>query len=200
MECFLDELAHKTGKDPYQYRRLLLAQHPRTLKVLETAAIKAGWGRPLPAGHGRGIAVHESFGSFIAQVAEVSLDAKGQLQVHTVVCVVDCGRIVNPDTIKAQMESGITFGLSAALYGAITLKNGRVEQSNFHDYPLVRMPAMPAVEVHIIESSEPPGGVGEPGVPPIAPAVANALFAATGARVRSLPLTPEKIAAAMKKG
>jgi isoquinoline 1-oxidoreductase beta subunit len=200
MESFMDELAHAAGQDPYQYRRQLLARHPRTLKVLETAAKKGGWGKPLPKGRGRGIAVHESFGSFIAQVAEVSLDNKGNITVHRVVCAVDCGRIVNPDTIKAQMESGITFGLSAALHGAITLKNGRVEQGNFNDYPLVRMPAMPRVEVHIIESSEPPGGVGEPGVPPIAPAVANALFAACGARVRSLPLTPEKIKAAVNKG
>ncbi|GAC1459831.1 MAG: hypothetical protein PVSMB10_17430 [Pseudarthrobacter sp.] len=200
MESFLDELAHAAGQDPYQYRRQLLAKHPRTLKVLETAAKKAGWGKPLPTGHGRGIAVHESFGSFIAQVAEVSLDDKGNIKVHRVVCAVDCGRIVNPDTIKAQMESGITFGLSAALYGAITLKNGRVEQGNFNDYSLVRMPVMPQVEVHIIESGEPPGGVGEPGVPPIAPAVANALFAACGARVRSLPMTPEKISIALKKG
>lgn len=200
MESFLDELAHAAVQDPYQYRRQLLTKHPRTLKVLETAASKAGWGRPLPKGQGRGIAVHESFGSFVAQVAEVSLDARGALKVHRVVCAIDCGRIVNPDTIKAQMESGITFGLSAALYGAITLKNGRVEQGNFHDYPLVSMEAMPEVEVYIIESIEPPGGVGEPGVPPIAPAVANALFDATGARVRSLPMTPEKIKAEMKKG
>jgi len=200
MESLLDELAHAAGQDPYQYRRQLLAKHPRTLKVLETAAKKAGWGKPLPAGRGRGIAVHESFGSFIAQVAEVSLDGRGNITVHRVVCAVDCGRIVNPDTIKAQMESGITFGLSAALHGAITLKNGRVEQGNFDDYPLVRMSAMPRVEVHIIDSSEPPGGVGEPGVPPIAPAVANALFAASGARMRSLPMTLEKIKAALKKG
>jgi isoquinoline 1-oxidoreductase beta subunit len=200
MECFLDELAHAADKDTYQYRRLLLAKHPRTLKVLETAAKKAGWGTPLPRGWGRGIAVHESFGSFVAQVAEVSLDDKGKIRVHRVVCAIDCGRIVNPDTIKAQMESGITFGLSAALYGAITLKNGRVEQGNFHDYQLVRMEAMPKVEVHIIKSSESPGGVGEPGVPPIAPAVANALFASCGARVRSLPITPEKISTALNKG
>jgi isoquinoline 1-oxidoreductase beta subunit len=200
MESFLDELAHAAGKDPYQYRRQLLAKHPRTLKVLETAAKKAGWGRPLPKGRGRGIAVHESFGSFIAQVAEVSLDNKGNIRVHRVVCAVDCGRIVNPDTIKAQMESGITFGLSAALYGAITLKDGRVEQGNFNDYPLVRMETMPKVEVHIIDSSEPPGGVGEPGVPPVAPAVANALFAATGARLRSLPMTADKIKAAVNRG
>jgi isoquinoline 1-oxidoreductase subunit beta len=200
MESFMDELAHKSGKDPYQYRRFLLAKHPRNLKVLETVARKAGWGTPLPKGWGRGIAVHESFGSFIAQVAEVSVESSGQVKVQRVVCAVDCGRIVNPDTIKAQMESGITFGLSAALYGAITIKDGRVEQGNFDDYQIVRMWAMPRVEVHIIDSNEPPGGVGEPGVPPIAPAVANAVFAACGARVRSLPLTLEKIAAAMKKG
>jgi len=200
MESFLDELAHAAGKDPYQYRRKLLAGHPRTSKVLETAAKKGDWGKPLPAGHGRGIAVHESFGSFIAQVAEVSLDNRGNIKVHRIVCAIDCGRIVNPDTIKAQMESAITFGLTAALYGAITLKDGRVEQGNFDGYPLVRMQAMPKVEVHIIKSSEPPGGVGEPGVPPTAPAVANALFAATGARLRSLPMTAEKIKSAVKRG
>lgn len=199
MESFLDELAHAAGKDPYRYRRALLKNHPRTLKVLETAARKAGWGKPLPAGHGHGIAVHESFGSLIAQVAEASLDKKGNITVHRVVCAVDCGRIVNPDTIRAQMESGIAFGLSAALYGAITLKNGRVEQGNFDTYPLVRMQTMPRVEVHIIQSNEPPGGIGEPGVPPIAPAVANALFAVTGARLRSLPLTAEKIRAVLKR-
>jgi len=166
--------------------------------VLETAAAMAGWGTTALKGRGRGIAVHESFGSYIAQVAEVSVDAGGQVKVHRVVCAIDCGRIVNPDTIKAQMESAITFGLSAALYGSITLKNGRVEQSNFHDYPLVRLPDMPKVEVHIIDSREPPGGVGEPGVPPLAPAVANALYAASGARVRSLPLTPAKVKAALR--
>lgn len=200
MECFLDELANSAGQDPYLYRRLLLGKQPRVLKVLETVAQKAGWGKPLPKGRGRGIAVHESFGSYIAQVAEVSVDAKGQLRVHRVVCAVDCGRIVNPDTIKAQMESGITFGLSAVLYGVITLKDGRVQQGNFHDYQIVRMQAMPRVEVHIIDSSEAPGGVGEPGVPPIAPAVANALFAACGVRLRSLPLTPEKISIALRRG
>jgi isoquinoline 1-oxidoreductase beta subunit len=198
MESFLDELAAAAGKDPYQYRRALLEKHPRHLKVLETAAAMANWGKKLPKGRGRGIAVHESFGSYIAQVAEVSVDAGGQVKVHRVVCAIDCGRIVNPDTIKAQMESAITFGLSAALYGSITLKNGRVEQSNFHDYPLVRLPDMPQVEVHIIDSREPPGGVGEPGVPPLAPAVANALYAASGARVRSLPLTPAKVKAALR--
>jgi len=197
VESFLDELAHLAGRDPYQYRHDLLAKQPRHLRVLETAARKAGWGTPLPKGVGRGIAVHASFGSFIAQVAEVALDARGELKVQRVVCAVDCGRIVNPDTIAAQMESGIVFGLSAALYGAITLKDGRVEQGNFDSYPLVRMADAPRIEVHIVPSQEPPGCVGEPGVPPIAPAVANALFAATGARVRSLPITPDKIKAAL---
>jgi isoquinoline 1-oxidoreductase beta subunit len=200
MESFLDELASAAGKDPLAYRRELLQQHPRTLRVLETAAAKAGWGKRLPKGRGRGLAVHESFGSYVAQVAEVSLTPGGELRVHRVVCAVDCGKIVNPDTVKAQMESGITFGLSAALYGAITLKNGRVEQGNFNDYPPVRMAAMPTVEVHIIPSNDPPGGVGEPGVPPIAPAVANGLFSVSGARVRSLPLTAAKIKAALQKG
>jgi isoquinoline 1-oxidoreductase beta subunit len=200
VQSFLDELAHAAGKDPFQYQRALLTGKPRHLRVLETVAEKAGWDRPLPKGMGRGLALHESFGSFIAQVAEVSLDARERVRVQRVVCAIDCGRIVNPDIIAAQMESGIIFGLSAALYGAITLKDGRVEQGNFDSYPLLRMEAAPKVEVHIIPSTEPPGGVGEPGVPPIAPAVANALFAATGARVRSLPLTPEKIRAALGKG
>jgi isoquinoline 1-oxidoreductase beta subunit len=200
MESFMDELAHKAGQDPYRYRCALLTKHPRNLKVLQTAAEKAGWGKTVPKGRARGIAVHECFGSYVAQVAEVSLDKSGNIKVHGVVCAVDCGRIVNPDTIKAQMESGIIFGLSAALYGAITFKNGRVEQGNFDSYPLVRMSAAPRIEVHIIESNEAPGGVGEPGVPPIAPAVANALFALSGARVRTLPMTPERVQSALKKG
>lgn len=199
MESFLDELAHAAGQDPCQYRRTLLKKHPRILNVLEIAARESGWGTPLPKGRGRGVAVQASFGSYVAQAAEVSLDPKGQVTVHRVVCAVDCGKVVNPDTVKAQMESGIAFGLSAALFGAITLKNGRVEQGNFDSYPLVTMNTMPEVEVHIVASSDPPGGVGEPGVPPIAPAVANALFAATGIRVRSLPLTPEKVLAARRE-
>ena len=196
MESFLDELAHAAGQDPYHYRRALLKEHPRILKVLDLAAGKSGWGAPLAKGRGRGIAVQECFGSYVAQVAEVSVDAKGEVTVHRVVCALDCGKVVNPDTVKAQMESGIAFGLSAALYGAITLKKGRVEQGNFDSYPLVAMNAMPKVEVHIVASVDPPGGVGEPGVPPIAPAVANALFAVSGIRVRSLPLTPENVLAA----
>jgi isoquinoline 1-oxidoreductase beta subunit len=199
MESFLDELAHAAGQDPCQYRRALLKKHPRSLNVLEIAAGKSGWGTPLPKGRGRGIAVQACFGSHVAQVAEVSLDPEGRVTVHRVVCALDCGKLVNPDTVKAQMESGIAFGLSAALYGAITLKDGRVEQGNFDGYPLVAMNAMPEVEVHIVASSDPPGGAGEPGVPPIAPAVANALFAASGIRVRSLPLTPEKVLAARRE-
>ena len=200
VESFLDEAAHAAGKDPYEFRRALLGKSPRRKGVLELAAQKAGWGEPLPTGHARGIAVHESFGSFIAQVAEVSVTPTGEVRVHRVVCAVDCGRYVNPDTIEAQMESGIVFGLSAALHGAITLKGGRVEQGNFDDYPILRLDRMPRVEVHIMPSREAAGGVGEPGVPPIAPAVANAVFAATGARLRSLPMTPEKVLKAMKKG
>jgi len=200
VESFIDEAAHAAGKDPYEFRRTLLGSKPRHKGVLELAAHRAGWGESLPTGHARGIAVHESFGSFIAQVAEVSVTPKGEVRVHRVVCAIDCGRYVNPDTIEAQMESGIVFGLSAALHGAITLKGGRVEQGNFDDYPILRIDGMPQVEVHIMPSREPAGGVGEPGVPPIAPAVANAVFAATGARLRSLPMTPEKVLKAMKKG
>lgn len=186
-ESFIDEMAVAAGKDPFEYRRGLLTRHPRHKAVLELAASKAGWGSPLPAGRARGIAVCESFGSMVAQVAEVSL-ADGKVKVHRVVCAVDCGMTVNPDIVRRQMESAIIFGLSAALYGKITIKDGRVEQSNFHDYPVVRMNETPQVEVHIVPSVEKPGGVGEPGTPPIAPAVANALFALSGKRIRSLPL------------
>ncbi len=193
-ECFLDELAHAAGRDPVALRRSLLAKHPRHLGVLELAAGKAGWEKALPKGRARGIAVHESFGSFVAQVAEVSIIDRA-VRVHRVVCAIDCGQALNPDTIAAQMEGGIGFGLSAALHGAITLKDGRVEQSNFHDYPVLRMDEMPAVEVHIVPSREKPGGAGEPGTPPIAPAVCNALFALTGKRIRRLPIRPEDLVA-----
>jgi isoquinoline 1-oxidoreductase beta subunit len=196
VESFLDELAHAAGKDPYEYRKGLLSGHARHFGVLNLAAEKAGWGAPLSEGRARGIAVHSSFGSFIAQVAEVSVDPAGRIRVHKVVCAVDCGKYVNPEIIRAQMESGIVFGLSAALHGAITFRNGRVEQSNFHDYPLLRLTEMPEVEVHIVESSEKSGGIGEPGVPPIAPAVANAVFVLTGKRLRKLPMTAEVVKAA----
>ncbi|MGD0282042.1 MAG: xanthine dehydrogenase family protein molybdopterin-binding subunit [Dissulfurispiraceae bacterium] len=193
VESFIDEAAHAAGKDPYEFRRGLLAKYPRHQAVLELAAQKAHWGAKVKAGRAQGIAVHQSFNSYVAQVAEVSVNTEGAVQVHKVVCAVDCGRVVNPDIVKAQMESGIVFGLSAALFGAITLREGRVEQNNFYDYPLLRMKDMPEIEVHIVHSQEPPTGVGEPGVPPIAPAVANAVFAATGTRIRRLPMTPEAV-------
>jgi isoquinoline 1-oxidoreductase beta subunit len=187
VETFVDELAHATGKDPVAFRRRLLANAPRHLAALNLAADRAGWGTPLPTGRARGVAVHKSFESFVAQVAEVSLDGD-QLRVHRVVCAVDCGPVVNPDTVAAQMESGIVYGLTAALYGAITIENGRVVQGNFDTYQMLRMPEMPAVEVHIVPSADAQGGVGEPGTPPIAPAVANAVFTLTGRRIRTLPI------------
>jgi isoquinoline 1-oxidoreductase beta subunit len=186
-ECFLDELAAAARQDPYEYRRRMLAKHPRHKGVLELAATRAGWGKKLPAGRHRGIAVAESFGSFTAQVAEISIERQ-RVRVHRVVCAIDCGMIVNPGIIEAQMESGIVYGLTAALKGEITIDRGRVQQGNFNDYPLLAIDEMPAVEVHIVKSRESPGGVGEPGTPPIAPAVANAVFAATRKPVRRLPI------------
>jgi isoquinoline 1-oxidoreductase subunit beta len=188
VEMFIDEIAHAAGQDPFEFRRKLLGEEPRMKRVLELAAEKAGWsGAPLPKGKGRGIAVAEAFKTFVAQVAEVSVDASGQVKVDRVVCAVDCGTAINPDVITAQMEGGVGFGLSAALYGAITLKDGHVEQSNFNSYRVLRMNEMPKVEVHIVPSTEPPTGVGEPGVAPIGPAVANAIFAATGQRAHVFP-------------
>jgi len=187
MESMVDELARAAGVDPVEYRRRLLADRPRLRAALDLAAAKAGWGTPLPAGRARGVAVHESFGSFVAQVAEVSVEGD-RIRVHRVVCAIDCGIAVNPATIEAQMESGIAFGLGAALSSAITFKDGRVQQSNFDDYRVLRLPDMPKVEVHIVPSRERPGGVGEPGTPPIAPAVANAVAALTGQRLREMPL------------
>jgi isoquinoline 1-oxidoreductase beta subunit len=173
-------------QDPLAYRLALLPEASRERRVLELAASKFGWGKPLTAGRAAGLAVHASFGSYVAQVAEVSLEG-GTPRVHRVVCAIDCGPVVNPLTVEAQMQSGIVYGLSAALHGAITFKDGRVEQSNFHDYPALRLPEMPVIEVHIVPSTDKMGGVGEPGTPPIAPAVGNALFALTGKRLRSLP-------------
>jgi isoquinoline 1-oxidoreductase beta subunit len=193
VETFIDELAHAAGKDPYEFRRALLGKNPRHKRVLETVAEKAGWGKPLANGLGRGIALHESFGSYVAHVAEVSVSKDGKLRVHRMVCAVDCGPVVNPDTVRAQMESGIVFGLTAALYGEISFEKGRVKQRNFHDYPMLRMNEMPAVEAHIVPSDDRMGGVGEPGVPPVAPAVANALFAVTGQRVRQLPIRAQDL-------
>jgi isoquinoline 1-oxidoreductase beta subunit len=188
VEAFFDELAHAGGKDPVELRRKLLANQPRMKAVLELVAEKAKWGSAVPKGHGRGIATHFSFDSYVAQVAEVSVDKNGEVRVHKVVCAVDCGRVVNPQQVVAQMQGGIIFGLSAALKDAITFENGRVQQRNFHDYQMVRMNEAPEIEVHIMPSNEAPTGVGEPGVPPVAPAVANAIFAATGKRIRKLPI------------
>ncbi|HEY0457747.1 MAG TPA: xanthine dehydrogenase family protein molybdopterin-binding subunit [Pyrinomonadaceae bacterium] len=192
-ECFLDELAFAAGRDPLQFRLSLLENHPRHRGVLELAATKAGWGKPLPQGVFQGIAVHESFGSFVAQVADVSVAPDGGVKVRRVVCAVDCGQVVNPDTVAAQMESSIIFGLTAALYGEITIKDGRVEQRNFYDYKMLRMHESPPIEVYIVPSTEKHGGVGEPGTPPIAPAVVNAIFAATGKRIRRLPIRTEEL-------
>ena len=192
-ECFLDEVAAAGGKDPYEFRRQLLNKAPRHKGVLELAATKAGWGKPLPDGRFRGISVHFSYGSYVAQVAEVSVSKDGNVRVHRVVCAVDCGSVVNSDTVNAQMEGGIVYGLTAALKGEITIQNGRVEQSNFDTYQMLRMDEMPEIEVYIVPSTEAPGGCGEPSTPPIASAVANAIFAATGKRIRRLPIRAEDL-------
>ncbi len=186
METMMDDLAKEAGKDPVAFRREHLGKHPRVANVLALAADKAGWGTTLPKGVARGVAVHESYGTVCAQVVEVSLD-KGKIKVERVVAAIDCGVAVNPLTISAQVESAIAFGMSAALYGQVTLKDGVVEQSNFHDYQVLRIADMPKVEVHVMSSTAAPSGVGEPGTPPIAPAISNALFALTGKRLRELP-------------
>ncbi len=188
IECFMDELARAAGADPFEYRRNLLSDAPRHLRVLELAAEKGGWGGRLSAGRARGIALHESFGSFVAQVAEVSV-TDGRPQVHRVVAAVDCGPTVNPNIIEAQIESAICYGLTAALYGAIDIKDGRAQESNFHDYQMVRIDEMPDVEVHIVPSSDSQGGIGEVGTPPITPAVVNALYALRGQPIRRLPIS-----------
>ena len=192
VESFIDELAHAAKQDPVAYRRALLGKSPRMLAVLELAAQQAGWGKPLKAAAGRragrGVSAQFAFGTYMAQVAEVSVGADGGVQVHRVVCALDCGQVVNPDTVVAQVEGGIVFGLTAALWNEVTVAQGRVVQSNFHDYRVMRINEAPAIEVHIVRSSDDPGGIGEPGTAAIAPAVANAVFAATGKRVRKLPL------------
>ncbi|HEV2750203.1 MAG TPA: xanthine dehydrogenase family protein molybdopterin-binding subunit [Gemmatimonadales bacterium] len=188
VESFIDELAAAAKQDPFAYRRALLDRSPRAKAVLELAAGQAGWGKPLPGGAGRGISVLHAFGSYVAQVAEVTVSRQGEVRVPRVVCAVDCGTIVNPDIVKAQMESGIMFGMTAALWGEITIKNGRVEQHNFNDYRALRMAEAPLIEVHLVQSTEAPGGVGEPGTSAVMPAISNAIFAATGKRIRKLPV------------
>jgi isoquinoline 1-oxidoreductase subunit beta len=188
-EAFIDEIAHAAAKDPFAFRQAMLEHHPRHKAVLELAAKAAGWGDPMPKGKGRGIAVAEAFGTYVAQVAEVTVAPNGDIKVDRVVCAVDCGTPINPDVITAQMEGGIGFGLGAALHGAITLKDGKVEQTNFNSYQVLRIDEMPKVDVHIVQSLEAPTGVGEPGVAPIGPAIANAVLAATGKRLRILPFS-----------
>jgi CO/xanthine dehydrogenase Mo-binding subunit len=188
VESFIDELAAATKKDPVDFRRSLLASQPRVLGVLNLAAEMAGWGTSLPDGVGRGVSVQFAMGSYLSQVAEVEVTKEGEVRVRRVVCAVDCGQIVNPDTIIAQMEGGIIFGISAALWGEVTLKGGRVEQHNFNDYRVLRINETPLIEVHLVKNTEAPGGIGEPGTVGIAPAVTNAIFAATGKRIRKLPI------------
>jgi isoquinoline 1-oxidoreductase beta subunit len=194
MESYIDELAQAAGKDPYKFRRALLAHRPDFLGVLDKIAEKSDWGKPLPAGRGRGIAVHECYGSIVGQVAEVTVSHKGEVRVDRVVAAVDCGHVVNPGIVEQQIESGVIYGLSATLYGEITIKDGRVEQRNFDSYPVVTLADMPKIEVYLaLSGGKKWGGIGEPGTAPTAPAVANAVFAATGRRVRSLPLKNAKL-------
>jgi len=196
VESFVDELAAAAKKDPLEYRRALLDKAPRAKAVLELAGEKAGWGQPLPQGSGRGVSLQFVFGTYMAQVAEVEVAQDGEVRVRRVVCVVDCGTVVNPDTVEAQVQGAIIFGITAALYGEITLKGGRVEQSNFDTYQMLRINEAPVIEVHIVQSSEPPGGMGEPGTSAIVPAVANAIFAATGKRLRKLPIDAAQLKSA----
>jgi isoquinoline 1-oxidoreductase beta subunit len=193
VEGFIDELAAAAKKDPVEYRRALLAKSPRARAVLDLAADKSGWGKPLPQGSGRGVSLQSVFGSYMAQVAEVAVAKDGSLKVERITCALDCGVAINPDTIEAQVQSAVVYGLSAALYGEITLKDGRVEQTNFNNYQALRINEMPAIEVHMIKSAEAPGGMGEPGTSALAPAVTNAIFAATGVRLRKLPIDTSKL-------
>ena len=211
VQCFIDEIAAAAGKDPLELRRELIAakQKPageadngdekpvnveRLRGVLDLAAEKAGWGKPLASGRGRGIGALYGFGSYIAQVAEVTVGKDGTVRVDRVVTAIDCGQVINPDMVAAQVEGGVVFGLTSALYDEITIENGAVQQTNFDNYPMLRIADMPKVEVHIVPSHEAPGGIGEPPVPAVAPAVANAIFAATGKRLRRLPFQIQELA------
>jgi isoquinoline 1-oxidoreductase beta subunit len=199
-ESFMDEMAHLAGKDPISFRLDILKDDKRAYRVLENLAINSNWGKPLPKGWGRGVAQHRSFGTTIAEVAEVSVDEKtGALKVHRVDVSVDCGPVVNPDPLKAQIEGAVTMGVSTVLKEIVTFKDGGVESSNFDDYGLIRMSEVPDIHIHVIESNDDIGGIGEPGVMPLAPAVANAVYNATGARIRRIPLTPQTILSALKK-
>ncbi|MBX3494418.1 MAG: xanthine dehydrogenase family protein molybdopterin-binding subunit, partial [Parvibaculum sp.] len=195
-ESFVDELAHEAGQDPFEYRRAMLKDQPRHLAVLELAAEKAGWGRPLPAGRSRGIAIQESFGSIVAEVAEISIVEPGEVKVHRVTAAVDCGEVIHPDTATQQVESAIIYGLTAALFGEISIEGGAVAQTNFTDYEMLKLADTPEIDVHFIESGAPIGGLGEPGTPPISAAVANAVFSLTGQRIRQLPLKNHKLSPA----
>jgi isoquinoline 1-oxidoreductase beta subunit len=188
MESMIDELAAAAGRDPLDFRSAMLAKQPRHLQALQTAAKMGGWGKPPPKGRARGLAVHEAFGSIVAECAEVSVTEEKEIRVHQVWAAVDCGLAVNPLAVEAQVQGAIAYGLSAALHSAITLENGRVQQGNFNDYVVLRLPEMPEVHVTVLKSDARMGGIGEPATPPIAPAVANAVFALTGQRLRSLPL------------
>lgn len=198
IECAIDEIARKAGRDPVAFRRSMLSGQPRLLAAMDMAASKAGWGEKLPARVGRGICLQPSFGTFIATVVEAEVDHSGEIALRRIVSVVDAGIAVNPDTVQAQMEGGLVFGLTAALYGEITIENGRVQQSNFHDYRMMRINEMPKFEVHVVKSAEPPGGMGETGVNAGPPALRNAIFAATGVALRRLPI--DRSLLAIKKG
>jgi isoquinoline 1-oxidoreductase beta subunit len=197
MESYVDELAYAAGQDPYKFRRALLVDRPDFLHVLDTLAEKGDWGKPLAAGKGRGIAIHESYNTIVGEIAEVAVSAKGEVKVERVVVAVDSGHVVNPRTVEMQMEGGVIYGLTAALYGEISIKDGRVEQANFDGYQMVRMADAPRIEVHLaLTGGKKWGGIGEPGTAPIAPAVCNAIFAATGKRIRSLPIKNQDLRSA----